>query len=79
MTREIIFWAMNILGGMMGGRESAKLFRAAQKAGERCCQVELLVSILIEVMLRYMWSARPSELQLLRVYNAEWCRFGEIS
>lgn len=32
MTREIIFWAMNILGGMMGGRESAKLFGAAQKA-----------------------------------------------
>lgn len=52
----------------MGGRESAKLSRAAQKAGERCCQVELLVSILIEVMLRYISSARPSELQRLHVY-----------
>lgn len=60
MTGEIIFWAMNILGGVMGGRESAKLSRAAQKAGERCCQVELLVRILIELMLRYIrvvWEA----------------------
>lgn len=48
----------------MGGRESAKLSGAAQKAGERCCQVELLVSILTEVMLRCISpdsSVRPSE------------------
>lgn len=68
MTREIIFWAMNILGGVMGGRESAKLSRAAQKAGERCCQVELLVRILIELMLRCISpesSGRPLALRRL--------------
>lgn len=63
----------------MRGRESAKLSRAAQKAGERCCQVELLVSILTEVVLRFIWTARPSRLQRLHVYDAEWWRFGVIS
>lgn len=63
----------------MGGRESAKLSRAAQKAGERCCQVELLVRILIELMLRYISpesSGRPAAHQRLHVCYADWCRFG---
>lgn len=75
MTREIIFWAMNILGGVMGGRESAKLSHAAQKARERCCQVELLVRILIELMPRCISpesSGRPLGLRRLHGRDADW-------
>lgn len=63
MTREIIFWAMNILGGVMGGRESAKLSRAAQKAGERCCQVDSVVRIHTQSMLRCISPQRPSRVR----------------
>ena len=55
MTREIIFWAMNILGGMGGGgvgppRESAKLSHMVQNGSSKLLSSGVVGEKLIELI-----------------------------